>query len=140
MTTDFVTVEERTARALERIATALEQAALERLPEPAATRPEPLSGSIGYTNPGTYTVTGGTTGPSTPEPPFPSAEFRQSRDLPPTPFLPISWTCPVHHESKIQPAGVSRSGETYDAFLKCPAKLPDGRWCPEKPPQARPRR
>ena len=75
-----------------------------------------------------------TSGPVDPEPPFPgpSPEFRQSRDLPPEPFVNLAtWSCPIHHSSKTVPAGVSkRTGKPYEAFIAC-AEM----GCNEKPPR-----
>ena len=125
---------------LERIAVALEQIVAYVKPSDLAafnaeaprTAPEPRQAQ---------------SGPVDPEPPFsgPSPEFRQSRDLsqqpilPPTPFLPMEWTCPVHHKVKIVQAGVSKAGKAYPAFLACPEKLDNGAYCPQKPPEG-PRR
>lgn len=60
-------------------------------------------------------------GPTDPEPPFPSPEFRQSRDLPPEAFAGFpKWECPVHHSSKIVPAGIAKvSQKPYKAFVSC---------------------
>ena len=73
-------------------------------------------------------------GPIDPEPPFPgpSPEFRQSRDLPAEPFAAFPrWSCPVHHGSKVVPAGVSkRSGKPYQAFVACSEP-----GCDQKPPR-----
>ena len=78
-------------------------------------------------------------GPVDPEPPFPgpSPEFRQSRDLPAEPFAPFPrWSCPIHHSSKVVPAGVSkRTGAKYEAFVACSEP-----GCNEKPPRPAPRR
>ena len=84
-------------------------------------------------------VTSTTNGPVDPEPPFPgpSPEFRQSRDLPAEPFAAFPrWSCPVHHGSKVVPAGVSRkTGKPYSEFIACSEP-----GCNEKPPFAGPRR
>ena len=73
-------------------------------------------------------------GPIDPEPPFPgpSPEFRQSRDLPAEPFAPFPrWSCPIHHGSKVVPAGVSKkTGKPYQAFVACSEP-----GCNEKPPR-----
>lgn len=65
----------------------------------------------------------------------------------PAPFAPIGnggpaapWVCPVHHSSRVQPAGavlgspqVSKAGKTYTAFLAC------GQYdCNEKAPRGLP--
>jgi len=126
---------------LERIAVALEQIVAYVKPSDLAafnaeaprTAPEPRQA---------------TSGPVDPEPPFPgpSPEFRQSRDLPaepvlpPAPVLPLEWTCPRHHKVKIVPAGISKAGKAYPAFLACPEQLDGGQYCQEKPPQTGPRR
>lgn len=50
---------------------------------------------------------------------------------PVTPYLPLGWQCPVHHDVKEVPAGISgRTGKPYSAFLACPEM-----GCPEKPPR-----
>ena len=73
-------------------------------------------------------------GPVGPEPPFsgPSPEFRQSRDLPAEPFAPFPrWSCPVHHSSKVVPAGVSKkTGKPYQAFVVC-----EEQGCEQRPPR-----
>ena len=73
-------------------------------------------------------------GPTDPEPPFPgpSQEFRQSRDLPAEPFAAFPrWQCPIHHGSKVVPAGVSKkSGKPYQAFIVCSEQ-----GCDQKPPR-----
>ena len=73
-------------------------------------------------------------GPIDPEPPFPgpSQEFRQSRDLPSEPFAAFPrWQCPIHHGSKVVPAGVSKkSGKPYQAFVVCSEP-----GCDQKPPR-----
>ncbi len=44
---------------------------------------------------------------------------------------PAPWVCPVHHTSKVVPAGVSqKTGRDYDAFTVCAE-----RDCNEKPPR-----
>ena len=48
------------------------------------------------------------------------------------PFPAFTWECPIHHQVKTVPAGVSaRTGKPYTAFLACPAM-----GCDEKPPRA----
>ena len=38
-------------------------------------------------------------------------------------------TCPTHHVAwAVKPAGISKSGNAYDAFWHCPERM-----CPEKP-------
>ncbi len=50
---------------------------------------------------------------------------------PPQTNAPSNWTCPVHHQVKTVPAGVSRrTQKPYDAFLACPVQD-----CPQKPPR-----
>jgi len=83
---------------------------------------------------------GGPLGPEPPPPtqmlgisaPVPSQAFRESRDLPAEPFAPFPrWSCPVHHGSKVVPAGVSKkTGKPYQAFVACSEP-----GCNEKPPR-----
>jgi len=112
---------------LERIAVALEQIVAYVKPSDLAafhaeaprTAPEPRQAQ---------------SGPVDPEPPFPgpSPEFRQSRDLPAEPFAPFPrWSCPIHHSSKVVPAGVSKkTGKPYQAFVVC-----NEPGCDQKPPR-----
>ena len=116
---------ERIAVALERIEAWLKPSDLATFHQEAArTAPEPRQAQ---------------SGPIDPEPPFPgpSPEFRQSRDLPAEPFAAFPrWQCPVHHGSKVVPAGVSRkTGKPYSEFIACSEP-----GCNEKPPFAAPRR
>lgn len=91
---------------LERIAIALEQIALE-LAEQNGVPEAP------------YRAVGPVTRPAPPEV-FPP--FRGS---------PAPWECPIHHTSKVVPAGYSeRTGKSYDAFTACAE-----RGCNEKPPR-----
>jgi hypothetical protein len=40
--------------------------------------------------------------------------------VPQGPFPPIGWTCPVHGTQRVVPAGVSKkTGRPYSAFLVC---------------------
>ena len=100
---------ERMAIALERIATALEQQALE-------------------------TVEAAQAAEAAPTPPIRVPEQYGSAADRNASFPPIGWRCPVHGTSKIVPAGVSaRTGRTYDAFVACPE-----RDCQQKPPRVVP--
>ena len=46
-------------------------------------------------------------------------------------FPPIGWTCPQHHTMKVVPAGVSsRTNKPYESFIAC-----GERGCDEKPPR-----
>jgi len=116
---------ERIAVALERIEAILKPSDLAAFhAEAPRTAPEPRHAQ---------------SGPIDPEPPFPgpSQEFRQSRDLPAEPFAAFPrWSCPVHHGSKVVPAGISRkSGKLYSEFVACSEP-----GCNEKPPFPGPRR
>lgn len=91
---------------LERIATALEQIALEMAsPTPA-------------------------TAPAAPVPQlFPQPQATQPTPVPS--FPAIGWLCPIHGGSKVVPAGVSgKTGKPYTAFLACAE-----RGCDQKPPR-----
>jgi len=117
-----VTADDRTAAALERIATALEQMALDRAPD--HTIPPLMDRDISPMG----------------EPPWPT----QAPNLPITPIMqplppvqaaPFQFTgpsasCPVHHQPwRTVPAGTSKkTGRPYDAFLACPE-----RGCDERP-------
>lgn len=103
--------------------------------EASRTAPEPRSWSEAPREPvqvGTHAT--GANGPIDPEPPFPgpSEAFRQSRDLPAEPFAPFPrWQCPIHHGSKVVPAGVSKkTGKPYQAFVVCSEP-----GCDQKPPR-----
>ena len=94
--------------ALERIATALEQMALDRA--------APLTALVGNTEPPWPTGTSGA---------VPTVTVA----LPPVVAAPFQFTastavtaCPVHHQPwKTVPAGVSkRTGQSYTQFLACP--------------------
>jgi hypothetical protein len=113
--------EDRTAAALERIATALEQMALE-----VGTSHRPIS----------QEAYGALTGePPLPTPP-PGVVPTVTVPLPPVVAAPFQFTpitgCPVHHQPwKTVPAGVSkRTGNAYAAFQACPE-----RDCNQRPPQ-----
>jgi len=130
---------ERIAVALERIEAILKSSDLATFHQEAArTAPHEQTSATGFGSPGTTTAAH-TNGPIDPEPPFPgpSPEFRQSRDLPAEPFAAFPrWSCPVHHGSKVVPAGVSRkTGKPYSEFLACSEP-----GCNEKPPFPAPRR
>ena len=126
---------------LERIAVALERIEAILKPSDLAAFHEHPQNITGSTSPNMVyrVVTSTTNGPVDPEPPFPgpSPEFRQSRDLPAEPFAAFPrWQCPVHHGSKVVPAGVSRkTGKPYSEFVACSEP-----GCNEKPPFAGPRR
>ena len=98
--------------------------------EAPRTAPEPRM--TGYVDPAGFHAV--PAGPTDPEPPFsgPSQEFRQSRDLPAEPFAAFPrWQCPIHHGSKVVPAGVSKkSGRPYQAFVACSEQN-----CDQKPPR-----
>ena len=118
MTLMDVTVEQAQVRALERIATALEQIALDR-------------GSLVVEH-----VMGNPTGEPplpTPPPDLPVTPIMQP--LPPVQAAPFQFTgptayCPVHRQPwRTVPAGVSKkTGQPYQAFLACPE-----RGCNERP-------
>lgn len=54
------------------------------------------------------------------------------------PFAPLGWLCPVHHQQKVVPAGVShkfcddshQQCKPYDGFVVCPES-----GCQQKPPR-----
>ena len=119
----IITANEKTAAALERIATALEQMALD-----GAGKPLSLA-ELGFP----------TAEPPLPTPPAdlpptsPTAPLSQTVALPPVQpfqFTGPSAFCPVHRVPwKTVPAGTSkRTGAAYSAFLACPE-----RGCNEKP-------
>ena len=129
---------ERIAVALERIEAILKPSDLAAFHRelPSYPKNNPGPDPKPYLEPALRTATNG---PIDPEPPFPgpSPEFRQSRDLPAEPFAAFPrWQCPVHHGSKVVPAGVSRkTGKPYSEFVACSEP-----GCNEKPPFAAPRR
>jgi hypothetical protein len=113
MTLMDVTVEQAQVRALERIATALEQIALNAIPATALPTGEPPL--------------------PTPPPDLPVTPIMQP--LPPVQAAPFQFTgpsayCPVHRQPwRTVPAGVSKkTGQPYQAFLACPE-----RGCNERP-------
>jgi hypothetical protein len=105
------TMESRQTQALERIATALEQLVLAGIPsehaafnaakhdlEPSELPPPPQVAP--------YTVA--------------AAQPYQAPVAVTTISSPAPWVCPVHHEVKVVPAGVSKSsGKPYNSFLSC---------------------
>lgn len=123
--TDPTVPEDTVWKYLDRIATALEQMALEvvdaRTPEAvpphlvATTAPPPLPIPAFV--------------PTISEPPQPAAT--QTAPQQPGPFAPIGWVCPIHRSVRTVPAGVSqRTGKPYRAFLTC-----GERGCDERPPR-----
>ena len=105
--------EDRTAAALERIATALEQFVLDRMPAGLPTGEPPLPTPEFAVQAGNPTVT-------VPLPPV-AAPFQ---------FTGPTASCPVHHLAwRTVPAGVSKkTGKPYGAFLVCPESS-----CEERP-------
>ena len=108
-----MTLEEMKVAALERIATAMEQMALNAIPS--------------------YALPTGEAPLPTPPPNLPVTPIMQP--LPPVQAAPFQFTgptasCPIHHQPwKTVPAGVSkRTGAPYGAFLACPE-----RGCEERP-------
>ena len=113
-----MTADDRTAAALERIATALEQMALNAIPADALPTGEPPL----PTPPPEYTPMPGTLPNATvPLPPVQPAQFQ---------FTGPSAFCPVHRLPwRTVPAGTSKkTGNAYSAFLACPE-----RGCNERP-------
>lgn len=43
------------------------------------------------------------------------------------------WRCPIHGSYKVIPAGTTKAGKPYPAFIACGAPFPPG--CSEKPPR-----
>ena len=129
-------IDDRTAAALERIATALEQMALDRVPNVGFHQIAAQAGALAR----------GEILPS--EPPWPtqapadlpamspSAPLTQTVTVPLPPVAaPFQFTgptasCPVHHLAwRTVPAGVSKkTGKPYGAFLVCPESS-----CEERP-------
>lgn len=107
-------LELRTVKALERLATAVEQLALQAIPQ----GPE--------TNAGRSDIA-----------PWENAPIPEAAAAPvvyrvPVAAPPPGWICPVHHTVKVVPGGVSkRTGKPYNAFLSCTE-----RDCQQKPPFA----
>jgi hypothetical protein len=116
-----MTVLERIAAVLERLADAEEQATLAQIP---ASPPQ--------TAPAERQLAPWDNAPMPMTPPLQANQPYQVADsFPPLPRM--AWTCPVHHGSRVVPAGVSkRTGNTYEAFLACAEP-----GCDEKPPRAR---
>ncbi len=114
-------LELRSVKALERIATALEQLALAQIPATIhQTAPEPAV-ALGDLPPWESAPIGI---------PAPVAAVYQAPVAVTTIQAPPPWVCPIHHTVKVVPAGVSkRTGAPYEAFLSCTE-----RDCPQKPP------
>jgi hypothetical protein len=115
-------LELRSVKALERIATALEQMALAQIPaDPKgvlqriaeAPRMAPEATAVRGDIPPWESAPIGL--------PAPVAGIYQAPVQQPQQFQPMAvWQCPVHHASKIVPAGVSKSsGKPYNAFMSC---------------------
>lgn len=100
-------LELRTVKALERVATALEQLVLQNLPQAPETAPAGRELQP-WDLPPTPVVA-------------PAALPYQPPVAVTTIQAPAPWVCPVHHKVKTVPAGVSKkTGNSYDAFLACP--------------------
>jgi hypothetical protein len=120
-------MEARSTVALERIATALEQLVLAGIPSEHA--------AFNAANP-PQTAPAPTEVHPWDNVPLPQTVAAALPYQPPvavtTIQAPPPWVCPVHHTSKVVPAGVSkRTGATYKSFLSCTE-----RDCPQKPPFA----
>lgn len=106
---------------LERIATALEQIALEHGPRnPSTSLPSPSAGSLDAALAAVPTYTA------------PSVENGPIGDTGGGPtFAPIGWLCPEHLVRRIVPAGISsKTGKPYAAFVVCGEQR-----CDQKPPR-----
>lgn len=104
--------EERVAVALERIATALEQMVLDRLPEPVAL----LTGEPPLPEPPAEYVL-------TPTAPQTATVVNQTVPLPPVMAVAPRWAAGMNHAAGHKPLKENNRG------LYCPTKLPDGSWC-----------
>lgn len=102
---------ERIAAALERLADAEEQATLAQIP---ASPPE--------TAPAERQLAPWDNAPMPVTSPLQAAQPYQApvAKAPFPPMRPVDWDCPVHHEVKMVPGGVSaRTGKPYGSFLSC---------------------
>ena len=109
---------ERIALSTERIAIALEQAALEYVAKDAA---QTFTRMTGHELPPDQLPPP----PVSVAPSGPSAAFRESRDLPAQPFMPMqpNWQAGMVHQNGHKPLKVNSRG------LFCPTKLDNGEFC-----------
>lgn len=111
-----MTALERIAAALERLADAEEQAVLAEMPaSPPETAPAPAEIHPWDNVPLNATL---------PSPPSYTIVSASQPYQPPTAVTTIQtpppWVCPIHHEVKMVPGGVSaRTGKPYGSFLSC---------------------
>lgn len=113
-------LELRSVKALERIATALEQLVLEKMPEPKSVLERIAAAPhMGDLPPDQLP----------PPPAGPSPEFLASRDLPAQPIVPQfqpmqpNWQAGMVHQNGHKPLKINARG------LYCPTKMDNGEWC-----------
>ena len=105
---------------LDRIATALEQIALELKDQTDRIMPALVAlGASRTAQDATYTVSAGKDAATVAAPAAP-APVRTADQQPHAPFPALGWHCPVHGKQKIVPAGISKkTGQPYAAFVAC---------------------
>ncbi len=116
----------RSAAALERIATALEQLVLEYITANQAALPEFTDHTHGDLPPDQLAPIGQPYVPPTANGTIPQPYIPAPVYVPPAP-----WICPVHGQVKTVPPGISKkTRQPYGAFLACPVA-----GCNQKPPR-----